>query len=214
MVLENKTAVAAFRCPRCGRAVKSELNVFKLSAPLLRLRCPDCGEAMTAVKRSDGKIRLTVPCLFCEHPHNLTVSEATFFDNDLFTVPCAISGINVLFAGREDKVDEALKESGEELARILEDAGIDDFSALKTHDEERADPAIENVVHFLLTELEDEGKISCYCKEEGETPLYDFQILSERVRIFCRCCNAEATLPLRSEADAEDFIRIDSIELK
>ena len=43
---------------------------------------------------------------------------------------------------------------------------------------------------------------------------YHFQILSERVRVFCRCCNAEATLPLRSEADAENFIKIDKIELK
>ena len=52
------------------------------------------------------------------------------------------------------------------------------------------------------------------CKEEGEIPLYDFQILSERVRVFCHCCNAEAYLPLRSEADAEDFIKTDRLDLK
>ena len=49
---------------------------------------------------------------------------------------------------------------------------------------------------------------------EGEIPLYDFQILSERVRVFCHCCNAEAYLPLRSEADAEDFIKTDRLDLK
>ena len=214
MILENKNTVAAFRCPRCGKAVKSELNVFRLSAAMLRLKCPECDEAMTVVKRGDGKLRLTVPCLFCAHPHNLTISENTFFDSDLFTVPCALSGLDVLFCGREKQVDAALQKSGEELDRILSEAGLDNLSALKRTDEERVDPAVENVVHFLLCELEDEGKITCYCKEEGETPLYDFQILSERVRIFCRCCNAEATLPLRSEADAEDFIKIDRIDLK
>lgn len=214
MILENKTAVAAFRCPECGKAVKSELNVFRLSAPMLRLRCPDCEEAMTVVRRDDGKLRVTVPCLFCEHPHNLTVGASAFFDNDLFTVPCAVTGINVLFTGKADKVEEALRESGEELQRLLDEAGIENLSILKTRDEERVDPAIDNVVRFLLAELEEEGKITCYCAEEGEIPLYDFQVLSERVRIFCRCCNAEAVLPLRSEADAEEFIRIDRIELK
>ena len=92
--------------------------------------------------------------------------------------------------------------------------GIDDLSALKREDKEKVDPAVENVVHFLLCELEEEGKITCYCKEEGEIPLYDFQILSERVRVFCHCCNAEAYLPLRSEADAEDFIKTDRLDLK
>lgn len=214
MILENKKAVAAFRCPRCGNAVKSELDVFRLSADMLRLRCPECDEAMTVVKRNDGNLRLTVPCLFCEHPHHVTVSEGAFFDSDLFTVPCAISGLDVLFVGKAEKVDAALRESAEELEKLLSDAGLDDLSALKRTDEDREDPAIRDVVHFLLVELEEEGKISCYCKEEGETPLYDFQILSERVRVFCHCCNAEAVLPLRSEADAEDFIRIDRIELK
>lgn len=214
MILTTKSTVAAFRCPTCGKAVKAELNIFKLSGAMLRLKCPECDEAMTVTKRNDGNLRIVVPCLICAHPHHLTVSESAFFEGDLFTVPCSISGVDVLFAGKEEQVNEALEESEKRLKALLEEAGIDDFSAFRKEDPERSDPAVENVVHFLLTELEEEGKITCYCAEEGETPLYDFQLLSERVRIFCHCCNAEAILPLRSEADAEEFIKIDRIDLK
>ena len=214
MILENKNSLVAFRCPSCGRAIKSQINVFRLSAAMLRLRCPDCDEAMTVKKTNDGKLRMEVPCLICAHPHIFTVSESTLFTDDLFTVPCALSGLDVLFAGNEKKVEEALNKSAEELDLLLKEAGIEDLSVFRRKDEEKDDPAIENIVRFLLAELEEEGKITCWCKDEGETPLYDFQILSERVRIFCRCCNAEATLPLRSEADAEDFIKIDRIDLK
>ena len=155
-----------------------------------------------------------MPCLICAHPHNLTISKEAFFTDDLFSVPCSLSGLDILFVGEKEKVEKALSDSGKELERLLQDAGIDDLSALKREDKEKVDPAVENVVHFLLCELEEEGKITCYRKEEGEIPLYDFQILSERVRVFCHCCNAEAYLPLRSEADAEDFIKTDRLDLK
>ena len=214
MVLNTKNAMAAFRCPTCGKAVKAELNIFRLSGNVLKLKCPDCADALTVTKRGDGNLRIEAPCLICARPHHLTVGENVFFNDDIFTYSCPVGGIDILFTGSEKKVGEALKKSERDLEALLKEAGIEDFSAFRTENEEKSDPVIEDVVRFLLCELEDEGKITCYCKEEGETPLYDFQILSERVRVFCHCCNAEAVLPLRSEADAEEFIKTDRIDLK
>ncbi len=214
MILENKNTTVAFRCPICGKAILSGINIFRLSADMLRLRCPDCDQALTVERTKEGKIRLSVPCMICAHPHNLLISENALFGEGLFAVPCGLSGIDIFFAGEEKEVQQALERSGKELQALMDDAGIDSFALLHTEEEETPDPAVEHVVRFLLCELEDEGKISCYCKEEGEIPLYDFQVLSERVRVFCHCCNAETYLPLRSEADAEHFISIDSLELK
>lgn len=214
MIIDSKNTTVAFRCPRCGNAILSGVNIFRLSGDMVRLRCTDCDEALTIRRASEGKMLLSVPCLVCARPHNLTVNENTFFCDDLFTFPCPISGIDTLFAGKEEKVKEALDKSAEELTALLDEAGIDNLSALHGEEEDPSQTAIEDVVHFLLCELEDEGRITCYCKEAGEIPLYDFQILSERVRVFCHCCNAEAELPLRSEADAEEFIKTDRIDLK
>lgn len=214
MILENKNTTVAFRCPRCGKAVLSGVNPFRLSGDMLRLRCTDCDEALEIVKAGEDKLRLSVPCLLCARPHVMTVGKNAFYNDSLFTVPCSLSGVDVLFVGKEEEVKKALDENAERLTALFEEAGVDNLDALRREEPDPSDAAIEDVVHFLLCELEDEGKITCFCKDEGEIPLYDFQILSERVRVFCHCCNAEAYLPLRSEADAVDFIKTDRIDLK
>lgn len=214
MILDNKNATVSFRCPICGKAIFSGVNIFRLSSDLLRLRCPDCDSALTLTPTNDKKLRLTVPCMICAKPHNFTVSESVFLDKDLFALPCPYSGLDILFAGKKEDVEAAMAESGETLKEMMEEAGIENLASLHTEYEDQTDPAVESIVRFLLCELEEEEKITCYCKEDGEIPLYDFQILSERVRIFCHCCNAEAYFTLRSEADAEDFIKRDRIDLK
>lgn len=215
MILKDQNTTVAFRCPSCGKAILSGINIFRVSADMLRLRCPDCGEVLTLTTTNDGKLRLTVPCVICPHPHQLVIGKNTFFCEDLFTFPCPLSGVDILFAGDQEKVEQALKKNEEDLRKMTEGLEPEELGAWRRKDPDPLpDPAVEHVVRFLLCELEEEGKISCYCKEEGEIPLYDFQVLSERVRIFCHCCNAETYLPLRSEADAERFIRLDSLTLK
>ena len=215
MILENKHATVAFRCPICGQAILSGLNLFRISGDMLRLKCPDCDTALTVNSTNDGKFRLSVPCMFCPKPHSFVLSKETLFDKELFTLPCGLSGMDLLYVGNEEQVMAALEQSDKLLDEMLDDNEKEQLSALhRGESEEAPDPGVEHVVRFLLCELEEEKKISCFCDGKDELPLYDFQILSERVRIFCHCCNAETYLPLRSEADAEDFIRMDSLELK
>ena len=216
MILESKSTTIAFRCPICGQAILSGVNLFRLSGDMLRLRCPDCDSALTIQRTNDRKFRLSVPCMFCPKPHSFVLSGGTIFGNDLFSLPCGLAGMNILYMGKEEQVKEALEKDDALLDELFEEEDREQLSRLHAADrsEEPVDPGVEQVVRFLLCELEDEGKISCFCDGKEELPLYDFQILSERVRIFCHCCNADTYLPLRSEADAEDFIRTDSLELK
>lgn len=216
MILESKETTLAFRCPLCGQAILSGVNLFRISGDLLRLRCPDCDTALTLNKTNDGKFRLSVPCMFCPKPHSYLLGESTLFNKELFALPCGLSGMDVLYIGKEDRVREALEESDRLLDSMLDEEDKEQLTALhrKGGEEEGYDPAVEQVMRFLLCELEDEKKISCFCDGKEEIPLYDFQILSERVRVFCHCCNAETYLPLRSEADAEDIVKIDALELK
>ena len=192
------------------------VGVFALSGDMIKLKC-DCGHSELLIQKcGDGKIRLTVPCMFCPKPHNYLLSEGTLFKEGLFTLPCALSGMDVLYIGKEEQVKRALEESDKLLDSMLDEEEKEQLTALhrKGGEEEGYDPAVEHVMRFLLCELEDEKKISCFCDGKEEIPLYDFQVLSERVRVFCHCCNAETYLPLRSEADAEDIVKIDALELK
>ncbi|MBP3321410.1 MAG: hypothetical protein J6M12_03565 [Clostridia bacterium] len=216
MILESKETTLAFRCPLCGQAILSGVNLFRITGDILRLRCPDCDTALTLNKTNDGKYRLSVPCMFCPKPHSYVLGEKNLFNEELFTLPCGLSGMDVLYIGKEDRVREALEESDRLLDSMLDEEEKEQLTALhrKGEDREGYDPGVEQVMRFLLCELEDEKKISCFCDGKEEIPLYDFQVLSERVRVFCHCCNAETYLPLRSEADAEDIVKIDKLELK
>ncbi|MBQ8911811.1 MAG: hypothetical protein IJY89_04505, partial [Clostridia bacterium] len=83
MILESKSTTIAFRCPICGQAILSGVNLFRLSGDMLRLRCPDCDSALTIQRTNDRKFRLSVPCMFCPKPHSFVLSGGTIFGNDL-----------------------------------------------------------------------------------------------------------------------------------
>ena len=68
MIIESKNSTVAYRCPSCGSGVMSVVDMFKLSADMVKLKC-DCGKSeMVLVRSKDtkdapAKIRFTVPCM-------------------------------------------------------------------------------------------------------------------------------------------------------
>ena len=79
MVIRPKQRNIAYRCPECASAILGIVGKFALSANMLRLKC-DCDKpsSLDISITNDGKIRLSVPCLFCKQNHNYVVSEAVF----------------------------------------------------------------------------------------------------------------------------------------
>lgn len=219
MILDQKKTTIAYRCPHCTHSVFSVIGVFTLSGDLIRLKCA-CEESdLTIAYTADKKIRITVPCLVCPKPHTFTVSPGAFFDREFLALPCAYTGLDIAFIGTHEKVSAAIEETGNQLLKALQDAGYESLAALRKQNEDAekdflGDSQVEDIVRFMLCELDEDGKIECYCKEEGEIPYYNFQILSERVRVYCECCNAEAVLPLAGPADASGFLNLDEIHLK
>ena len=72
---------------------------------------------------------------------------------------------------------------------------------------------IEDVVRFMLTELAEEGDITCGC-HEGDTARYDFEFCGDSVRIFCRTCGYEKQIPMSSTLAANAFLHTDRLELE
>ncbi len=216
MILQDKKATVAYRCPKCGKAVLGMVGIFSLSADMLKVKCECGGSEMIITTSSEGKIRLTLPCIVCPNPHTYLISKNILFSENIFIIPCSYSGIDIAFLGLPDKVSDALESQAQTLNRILEENGLDSFESLKEDEkwDETQYSQVEDVIRFMLCELDDEKKITCRCHENGDIPYYNFQVLSERVRIFCECCHGEVELPLGSLTDAERFLSIDSLELK
>ena len=215
---KSKETTIAYRCPVCGKNIMSIVGVFALSGDLIKLKC-DCGESeLTIMRTGDGKIRITVPCLMCPSSHTYVIGDASFFNRDLFVLTCAYSGVGVCYIGDPEKVRDALKQADEELIEMLKEAGFDDYdiyrNAIGTDD--GSDIAfdrsqIDDIVRFVLSELKDDGGISCGCPAgEGE---YDFEYTQDGVRIFCSKCGKFKDICLKGVICADEFLKLESIEL-
>lgn len=241
MILDSKQTTVAYRCPACGSGVMSAVGLFALSADRLKLRCsePDCpmhahntpsaqdatgnGEGAGAsrkgndeldivyLKDGNGRVRLSVPCIFCGKPHTFTINSQLFFGRDTFMLSCPYSGINICFMGEENHVRAELARSELELLQMLEDNGIDSFSELASDEEALPDPQIFDIIMFVIHELEAEDKIYCDCADgDGD---YGAEMTASGIRVFCRGCGAERVIPTDSLLGAHDFLNCDSLHL-
>lgn len=216
MIIDIKKTSVAYICPHCGASVLSVVGVFALSGDLIKLKCTCEHSEIVISYTNDDKIRLSVPCIVCPHPHNYVISKETFFSDDLFVFSCPYSGISICFIGDKDKVYDSLNEAIRELEQLMRDAGLPDgaFDSIRSYNSqgEISDPQIHDIVHFMLCELDAEHKIKCKCNEH-EDSLYDFDILDESIRIYCHNCNAEKNIPIGSVSEAGDFIATEELEL-
>lgn len=213
MVLDSKQTTVAYRCPHCGAGVLSAVGVFSLAADMVKLKC-DCGKSeMTIVKTRDGKLRLTVPCIFCPKPHVFTLNSTLFYGKELFVLPCPYSDVNICCIGDTNLVKAELARTELELLDIMEENGISDFSVL--HEDGAGmltDPQIFDIVMFVIHDLEAEGKITCRCEDgEGE---YEAEVLDDAIRVRCTRCGAEQLIPTDSCLGAHAFLNCDNLHLE
>ncbi len=214
MVLEPKQTTIAYRCPHCGGGVMSAVSLFTLKGSMIRLKC-DCGKSQLEVMpTSDGKVRLSVPCIICPKPHQFTVSEKIFFGKELFVLPCPYSDINICMMGEVNHVKAELSRTELQLLELMEQSGIQSFEALHEEANETVtDPQVLEIILYVIRDLDEEGKIKCRCGEDEERE-YDAEILPEGVRVTCRKCGATKLLPTDSLLSAHDFLYCDSLQLE
>ena len=120
MVLDPKQTTVAYRCPHCGTGVISAVNLFSLSADMVKLKCT-CGKSeLKAVISADKRVRLTVPCMICAKSHSFTLNTTLFFDKDLFAMQCPYSDINIACVGETNQVKAELARGELELLDLME----------------------------------------------------------------------------------------------
>lgn len=217
MILEKKQTTIAYRCPHCGAGVMSMIDVFTLGADMVKLKC-DCHKSeMSIIKQSDGKIRLSVPCILCPKPHMFVVSPAIFFGKDSFFLQCPYSDINICFLGDQNLVKAELARTELELLDMMEKNGITDFSVL--HDDKALpDPEIQQIILFVVSELQAEGKIHCKCEacdRDTENPdKYTVSVGNDGILVQCRDCKASRLVPTDNYLDAHAFLYSDDLFLQ
>ncbi len=216
MVLDAKNTTLSYRCPSCGGAVMSGINMFSLSGDLLKLKC-SCGKSeMTLQNTKDGKVRLTVPCLLCGKPHQFTLSRTVLLGKELFCMPCPYTGIDLCCVGEENHVKAQMSQSELDLIRLLEENGLTDLDELQGEAQEErfpTDPQILDIVMFVIRDMDEEGKIKCHCDTPDPDRRFDVEITDEGVRVSCSVCGASRLIPTDSSLAAHAFLHSDSLDL-
>ena len=75
MILKPKETRISYFCPECATAVLGIVGKFALSANMVRLKCACQESGLDISATSDGKIRLSVPCIYCKQNHNYVISH-------------------------------------------------------------------------------------------------------------------------------------------
>ena len=213
MVANLQTHIA-YRCPECGTLIYGFVGKFALSANLLRIKC-SCGHSALDINiTNDNKIRLSVPCLFCKQNHSFVVSQSIFFGRDIFLLNCPYANMDICFIGSKENIDNEARRSGAELEKLLSDLEAESIKDMQPTDMEEEeilpDPAVYDTIRFLVKDLEADGKIDCPC-HSGE---YDVRFCKEGIEVFCPECEARHIFYTASAAASEDYLSIDSLELR
>lgn len=211
MVLAKKETTVAYKCPHCGTLVMSLVGAFALSADMIKLKCPCGGSELTAIYTKDKKVRLTVPCIACPTPHSYNVSSQVFFGGDLFRIPCALSGIDICYCGKQDEVTAAAEATENMLRTLLGDAAMETLAGARG-EEYISDPQVREIVTYVVQDLCEDGGVHCNC-EDGQ-PDVMIEVGDVTVTVTCKKCGAAAVLPAQSLTQAEDFLGAEELFLK
>ena len=215
MVIKPKQRNIAFRCPECGSSIFGIVGRFALAADMLRLKCScDNPSALDIKRTSDGKIRLSVPCIFCRQNHNYTVSEGVFFDRELFLLNCPYAGMDIAFIGDKETIDSELARTEEEIRRLMTSLEAEELSDIQPQDmkdeEILPDPGIYDTLRFVVKDLEEEGRIYCPCGAGS----YDLRFTEHGMQVYCEKCGASYNFDSVTPAMSEEYLSLDSLTLK
>ncbi len=202
MILQPKDTTLAYRCPHCGSTVFSMVGALALSGDIIKLKC-SCGMSELLLENGgDDKLRLTVPCVFCPSPHRYLVSRKLLTSRELFTFPCAYSGVDILFVGGKGAVMKAVEVSDRELADLIDDTELAHIS--DAGDAFYGDEHIRDLILFVLGDLAEEHHIHCGCEGDGD---YLVEPMREIVRVTCKSCGYQKDISCSgSTLDAEAFL--------
>ena len=181
---------------------------------MLRLKC-SCGESSLDIKKlPDGKISLSVPCVYCKSNHSFVVAPEIMMRDELTKFSCPYSGMGIAFIGDEEAVSVEIENSANELSRIMTSLEAETVSDIQPQDVGEdsmpPDPAIYDTLNFVLRDLEAEGEVHCPC-DNGS---YDIRFTDEGMQAYCTNCGATYDFYAKSVSVAEEYLTIDSITLK
>ncbi len=210
---EKKGVSIAYRCPECFESIYGLVGEFAYQYGMLRIKCT-CEESnLDITPKADGKIQLSVPCLYCKQNHTFTVSRGLFFDRDLFTLACPYTNMNICFIGKDEQVCGEVEKNADEISALvsrLELEGASDLQPEEMSDAEiLPDASVYDLIRLVLKELEADGCVDCPCHSGS----YDLRYTDTSIQAFCPECGATYDFDISTSAVTHEHLNLDKIKL-
>ena len=204
----------AYRCPDCACATVGFLGGLTNASDMLRLKCSCNGSALDIKKHTDGKIHLSVPCVYCKSNHTFVVAPDVIRRLEPTRFNCPYSGMGIAFIGDQNNISAEVENSASELSRILASFEAETVADIQPQDVGEdsmpPDPAIYDTLNFIVRDLEAEGNVKCPC---GKGP-YDLRFTDDGMQVYCDSCGATYEFFAKSVTVAEEYLPLTSITLK
>ncbi len=204
----------AYRCPECATATVGLVGSAESLGDLIRLKCECGGSALDIKKERDGRIHISVPCIFCKDNHGYRLSPEVLSRDSITKLGCPFSGMDIAFIGEGEGIQPELDRTAEELSRIMASLEADEVSDIQPHDVDEAecppDPAIYDTINFILRDLEAEGAVKCPC----ESGRYGLRFTDTGMQAYCESCGASYDFYCTSPSLAEEYLSVSEIVLK
>ena len=204
----------AYRCPECGVATVGFLGGLAAVSDMLRLKCDCDAYSLDIKKEGEGKVRLSVPCVYCKDTHSYVIGAEVITRDATTRLSCPHSGQDILFIAESEAMGTELDRSAEELSRILLSFEADDIKDIQPTEIDEAEAApdagIYDVINFVVRDLEDAGGIHCPCAKGP----YSVRFCEEGAEVCCVGCGASYIFHAKSAAAAEAYLSVDEITLR
>ena len=204
----------AYRCPDCAVATVGLIGGAESLSDLMRLKCECGGSSLDIKKGRDGKVHLSVPCIYCKDSHGFTLSPDVLSHDGVTKLSCPYSGMDIAFIGEGEMLTAELDRTAEELSRIMASLEAEEVKDIQPHDVDEdecpPDPSIYDTINFVVRDLEAEGMVKCPCGS-GK---YGLRFTDDGMQVYCQVCGASYDFHCRSASVAEEYITLSEIVLK
>lgn len=195
MPIKTDTAFG-FQCPVCGNVQQYNINAFAISAGNGDIFCSSCKIRYANIAKSTN-YSVTAGCIDCGEPHTFKVKSSEFWQPQLKTFVCQMSGEVCFFIGGAKQVQDAMNS----------DFFAEDYEEKPLGIDELSEDFEEIMDHLDL--LMQNGAVSCKCG--GRQLAMD--ILWDKIVLICEDCGRSIELPIGTSEDINKLKKIKSIKI-
>ena len=175
MIIDTGITIA-YKCSSCGTFQFSNVSLFELTykeQTCFTCRCN--GSALVINKESNGRYRITIPCIGCGVSHVYFLDRKQIMNDEISVFHCPKTGMQQCFIGSDWDVRKRIDSLEKEFDELINMFGYDNYF---NNTQVMFDSL--NIVH----DIAEKGNLFCEC---GNNDI-ELLLLSDKIYLRCKKC--------------------------